>query len=178
MQERSRGTNDLLYIDRAVIREVKSRKRNLAMEWIDYKKSYDMVAHSWIRECLDLFGVAENIKTLLVNSIEKCRVMLCAGKLILSEVLALIPLSLILRKTKAAYEFSEGKEKINHLLFMDDLKSYCRNEKGLDSLVQTIRVFREDIGMEFVTKKCNMLMIEKGKIVKSVGVELSDGKRY
>ena len=35
-------------------------------------------------------------------------------------VLALILLSLILRKAKAAYEFSENKEKIN-LLFMDDL---------------------------------------------------------
>ena len=30
-RKRSRGTNDLLYIDRAVIREVKSRKKNLAM---------------------------------------------------------------------------------------------------------------------------------------------------
>ena len=45
---RSRGTNDLIYIDRAVIREVKSRKKNLAMAWIDYKKAYDMVPHSWI----------------------------------------------------------------------------------------------------------------------------------
>ena len=34
-KERSRGTNDSLYIDRAVIREVKSRKKNLAMAWID-----------------------------------------------------------------------------------------------------------------------------------------------
>ena len=34
-RKRSRGTNDLLYIDRAVIREVKSRKKNLAMAWID-----------------------------------------------------------------------------------------------------------------------------------------------
>ena len=50
-------------------------------------------------------------------------------------VLALIPLGLILRKAKAAYEFSEGKEKINHLLFMDDFKLYSRSEKGLDSLV-------------------------------------------
>ena len=33
----SRGTNDLLYIDRAVIKEVKSRNKNLAMAWIDYK---------------------------------------------------------------------------------------------------------------------------------------------
>ena len=33
---------------------------------------------------------------------------------------------------KAAYEFSGSKEKINHLLFMDDLKSCSRNEKELD----------------------------------------------
>ena len=91
-------------------------------------------------------------------------------------VLALIPLSLILRKAKAAYEFSESKEKINHLLFMDDLKLYSQNEKGLDSLVQTVCVFSEDIGMEFGIEKCAMLVLEKGKIVKSVGIELPGGK--
>ena len=48
-------------------------------------------------------------------------------------VLALIPLSLILRKATAAYEFSESKEKIKDLLFMDDLKLYSRSEKGLNS---------------------------------------------
>ena len=101
-----------------------------------------MAPHSWIIECLDLFGVAENIKSLLVNSMEKWKVMLCSGDSERCEVkikrgifqghslsplvfvLALIPLSLIIRKTKAAYEFSESKEKINHLLFMDDLKLY------------------------------------------------------
>ena len=31
----SRGTNDLLYIDRAVIKEVKSRNKDLAMAWVD-----------------------------------------------------------------------------------------------------------------------------------------------
>ena len=144
----SRGTNDLLYIDRAVIKEVKSGNKNLAMAWIDYKKAYDMVPHSWIIECLDFFGVAENIKSLLVNSMEKWKVMLCSGNSELSEVenqegifqgdslfplvfvLTLIPLSLILRKAKAAYDFSESKEKINHLLVMDDLKLYSRSEKG------------------------------------------------
>ena len=90
--------------------------------------------------------------------------------------LTLIPLSLILRKVKAAHEFSESKEKINHRLFMDDLKLYSRSEKGLDSLVQTVRVFSEDIGMEFGIEKCAMLVLEKGKIVKSVGLELPNGK--
>ena len=43
----SRGNNNLLYIDRAVIKEVKSRNNNLAMVWIDFEKTY-MVPHSWI----------------------------------------------------------------------------------------------------------------------------------
>ena len=59
---------------------------------------------------------------------------------------------------------------------MDDLKLYSQSEKGLDSLVQTVRVFSEDIGMEFRIEKCAMLVIEKGKIVKSLGIELPDGK--
>ena len=88
----------------------------------------------------------------------------------------MISLSLILRNAKAAYEFSESKEKINHLLFMDDLKLYSRSEKGLDSLVQTVRVFSEDIGMKFGIGECAMLVMEKRKIVKPVGIELPDGK--
>ena len=39
----------MLYIDRAVIREIKSRKKNLAMTWTDYKKAYDMVPNSRIK---------------------------------------------------------------------------------------------------------------------------------
>ena len=119
----SRRTNDILYIDRAVIQEVKSRNKNLAMAGIDYNKVYDVVPHSWIIECLDLFGVVENIKSLLVNSMEKRKVILCSGNSELGEVeikphifqrdslsllvfvLALIPLRVILRKEMAAYEF-------------------------------------------------------------------------
>ena len=152
------------------------------MAWIDYVKAYDMVPHSWIIEYLDLFGVAENIKSLLVNSMEKWKVMLCSGNSELGEVeikrvifqgdslsplmfvLALIPLNLILRKAKTAYEFSVSKDKINHLLFRDDLKLHSRNEKELDSLVQRACVF-SDIGMQFGIKKCAILVMEKGKIL-------------
>ena len=59
---------------------------------------------------------------------------------------------------------------------MGNLKLYSRNEKELDSLVQTIHVFGVDIRMEFGREKCAMLVIEKGKIVKSVGIELPDGR--
>ena len=72
--------------------------------------------------------------------------------------------------------FQKAKRRINHLLFIDNLKLYSRIEKGLDSLVQTVRVLSEDIGMEFGIEKCAMLLMEKGQIVKSVGMELSDDK--
>ena len=88
-------------------------------------------------------------------------------------VLVLIPLSLILRKVKAAYEISESKEKINHLLFMDDLKLKL---KGLDSIVQTVHVFSEDIGMEFGIEKCAKLVMEKGNSYRKV-CYVSDGVR-
>ena len=82
----SRGTNNLLYIDRAVIKEVKSRNKNLTMVWINYKKTCDMAPHSHTIECLDLFRVADNIKSLLVNSMEKWKVMLYSGNSELREV--------------------------------------------------------------------------------------------
>ena len=59
---------------------------------------------------------------------------------------------------------------------MDDLKFYSRSEKGLDSLVQTVCVFSEDLGMELGIEKYVMLVMEKGKIVESVGIELPNGK--
>ena len=46
----------------------------------------------------------------------------------------------------------------------------------MDLLVQTVRVFSEDVGMEFGREKCAMLVMEKGKILKSVGIELPNGK--
>ena len=58
----SRGTKDQLLIDKAVLKDCKRRSTNLAMAWIDYRKAYDMIPHSWIEKCLEMFGIAENAK--------------------------------------------------------------------------------------------------------------------
>ena len=58
---KSRGTNDLLFIDKMIMRDVNMRKRTLSMTWIDYKKAYDMVPHSWIINCLETVGINEKI---------------------------------------------------------------------------------------------------------------------
>ena len=64
----SRGTKDQLLIDKMVLADCKRRHKNLAMAWVDYKKAYDMVPHSWIMERLKMAQVAENIITFLKKS--------------------------------------------------------------------------------------------------------------
>ena len=66
-------TGDLLLIDKMILRKVRMRKKNLAVKWIDYKKAYDMVSHSWIVECLDMVGVSEQIKHFLSESLKAWR---------------------------------------------------------------------------------------------------------
>ena len=86
-------------------------------------------------------------------------------------VLALFPLSMILRKVSAGYEMKDGC-RINHLLFMDDLKLFTKNEKEIDSLVQTVWIFSYDIGMIFGLEKCAVMTMKRGKRVHSDGISL------
>ena len=143
-------------------------------------------------ECLKDLGVNEQLRKFLEESMKTWRVELRCGEEMLGEVkmkrgifqkdtlspllfvIALTPLTHILRKLKAGYEFSKTGEKVNHLLFMDDLKLYAKNVISLDSLVQTVRIFSKDIGMEFVIEKCAMLVLKRGKIVTSNGIKLPD----
>ena len=45
---------------------------------------------------------------------------------------------------------------------MDNLKLYTSNEKSLEVLTQTMRVFSNDIGMKFGVEKCAVLTMKKG----------------
>ena len=42
----------------------------LAMGWIDYKKAYDMVPHSWIKKSMETIGVAGNMQRFLSKSMD------------------------------------------------------------------------------------------------------------
>ena len=150
-----------------------------------------MVPHFWIVESLGMVGVSENF---LSESMKGWRVDLACNNVSLGEVnvkrgifpgdslspllfvFCLIPLTVTLHKPESAYKFSSNKGKINHLLFMDDLKLYAKNERGLESLVQTVRIFSEDIGMKFGISKCATLAVERGKITNFDRISLSDGR--
>ena len=42
------------------MKDCKRRLTSLAFVWIDYRKAYDMVPHSWIEKCMEVFDVAVN----------------------------------------------------------------------------------------------------------------------
>ena len=63
-------------MDKEVLKDCKRGSANLTMAWVDYRKAYDMIPHSWISECLEVFGIAGNTKNFLVNSINKWKLKL------------------------------------------------------------------------------------------------------
>ena len=117
------------------------------MAWIDYKKAYDMVPKSWIINCLKMYKISHEtinftekiMKTWWVESIAGGR-NLAEEKIqrgifqvhALSQLLfiiAMMPLNYLLRKCTAGYKLSRSQEKINHLMYMDDVKLFVKKWK-------------------------------------------------
>ena len=48
-------------------------------------------------------------------------------------------------------------------MYMDDIKTFAKNEKELEILIQTIKIDSQDIGMEFGIEKCAKLIMKKKK---------------
>ena len=195
-RKRSRGTKDQLLIDKMILRDAKVGK-NLSMAWIDYKKAYDMVPHSWIKEVVDLLGVAGNIGGLLSSSMSGWKTQLMGGTEVLGTVdikrgifqgdslspllfvMIMIPLSQQLNAANKGYRLKNTDRSISHLLFMDDLKLYAggRNAKSqLEELVSVVKGYSDDIRMEFGMSKCAVLSVVRGKRVEEVGLELPSGE--
>ena len=126
------GTKDQLLIDKIVLKDFKIRHTNLSMTWIDYKKTCDFTPHSWFNKCIELFGIADNVKNFLEKSMEEWKLLLMSngedfGKFDVKRgifqghssspllfVLSTILLSLILKKVNASYEWRKEKYKLNH----------------------------------------------------------------
>ena len=53
---------------------------------------------------------------------------------------------------------------------MDDLKLYAASKDQLDSLVQVVRIFSQDIKMSFGLDKCAVLEMRRGREVGSSGI--------
>ena len=52
---------------------------------------------------------------------------------------------------------------ISHLLYLDDLKLHSKSEADMLTLTNTVRIFSEDIQMNFGFDKCAVLVFNRGR---------------
>ena len=55
---------------------------------------------------------------------------------------------------------------------MDDIKLFAKNKKELETLIHAVRIYSQDIGMEFGIEKCAMLVMKSGKRHMTDGMRL------
>ena len=54
--------------------------------------------------------------------------------------IAIMKINHILRKCWASYKHNRSQEKINHLVDIDDIKVFAKNEKELETLIYAVRI--------------------------------------
>lgn len=188
----TRGAKHQLLVDRTVARDCRTRKTNLCTAWIDYKKAYDSMPHTWITECLKLYNINRTLRAFIANSMRLWKTTLEAKGKPLAHVsikcgiyqgdslspllfcIGLNPLSQIIDRTGYGYRLRNGAT-ISHLLYMDDIKLYAKSERDIDSLIHTTRIYSTDIGMSFGLEKCSRMVTKRGKVVHTEGVSLPEG---
>ena len=62
-------------------------------------------------------------------------------------------------------------------MYMDDIKLFAKNEKELETLIHTIRIYSRDIGMEFGIEKCTLLVMKSSKRHLTDGIELPNRRK-
>ena len=60
---------------------------------------------------------------------------------------------------------------------MDDIKLIAQNDKELETLIHTVRIYSQDIGMEFGIEKCAMLVMKSGKRHMTDGMKLPNHEK-
>ena len=193
------GTKDQLLINKTILEDCRKRKRHLNMAWIDYRKAYDSVPHSWIMKCIDLYKIHPMIKKTMMEHLQMWQTTITLhhekGKTTIPNIkikkgifqgdslspllfcLAIDPLSKLLNKCHGAYNLSNGRQQdpsknINHLLFMDDLKLYASSDAELSQLLQVVHTFSKDIGMKFGIDKCAKCSLRSGIKVSTENIRL------
>ena len=87
-------------------------------------------------------------------------------------VIAMKPLNHILKKCTSSNKLTKSQEKINHLMYIDDIKLFTKkSEKEVETLIHAIRANSQKI------EKCAMLIMRSRKRQMTEGIELPNQER-
>ena len=67
---------------------------------------------------------------------------------------------------------------MKHLIYMDDIKFFVKKDKELETQIQKVRIYGNNIKMEFGIEKCALLAMTSSKWHISVGIELPNKEKH
>ncbi|CAK1599221.1 unnamed protein product [Parnassius mnemosyne] len=87
--------------------------------------------------------------------------------------LSLNALSTLLEGSGKGFQLRKRGTKVTHLFYMDDFKLFASSPFHLMELLNITCDFSNSIRMELGTDKCAVLHVERGRVAKSEGIDLS-----
>ena len=78
-------------------------------------------------------------------------------------IIVMMSLNHLLRKYAAGEKLSKSQENINHLMCMDNIKPFAKNEKEQEALIHADRIYSQDIGIEYGIERCAVLIMKSGE---------------
>lgn len=187
-RKNNQGCKEELIVDSVIMKQAEKQQRNLKTCFIDYKKAFDSVPHSWIEKVLEIYKIHPTIRLFLSTIMKSWRtnIQLTTDKeqiktdnikinrgLFQGDSLSALlfchclnPLSNTLNNTKYGFHIKHQnrvKHTINHMLYMDDIKIYAATQIQMRGLLKITEEITTDMGMQFGIDKCRMLHIERGK---------------
>lgn len=187
----SRGCKEQLTIDTIVSKQAVHSHRNLHTAYIDYQKAFDSVSHSWLIRVLQVYKIHPSLVSLLrrLMSTWKTKLLLPTGVSPSIRVrrgifqgdslsprwfcLALNPLSWLLKQTGYGFALKQGlfsSFTISHMMYMDDIKLYAKDDHQLKQMLDILIKFSADIGMTLGLDKCRTRSIHQGQLIESEAV--------
>ena len=58
-------------------------------------------------------------------------------------MIVMMPVNHVLRTCTGGRKLTKSQERINHLLYMDDIIPFAKNEKELETLIQAMRIYNQ-----------------------------------
>ncbi|KAL1446981.1 hypothetical protein WDU94_000610 [Cyamophila willieti] len=185
----AKGCKEQLTIDQVVLEQTTKNSRNLHTCYIDYQKCFDSLPHSWLLKVLAIYRISPSVinflKSIMKNwqtvieiarntqTTPRTRPITIKKGIFQGDCLsalwfcvALNPLSNLLNTTNIGFNIrsqNRSIHRINHLVYMDDLKLYAANRNQLNELIHIVSKFSNDIKMKFGIDKCKTLSIQSGK---------------
>ena len=171
------GTVDNLLIDDMIMRDAGMNQRDLSLVWIDVRKAFDSVSHSWLKKMFQLHRVPTKITNVVSSIIDKWNVVLqIPGKdgSVESDTIqfwngelqgdSFCPVMYTLTTNPVSWKIRsfQGYVLSKPIMFFDDLK--CNVKKKLvKKTMMTIKECMRDSGLLWNSKKCKRANLTKGK---------------